>query len=230
MIDFFRSCRFAVCLSLLTLTLTIAIPAISQPSTKETSVIKTTNDAVQLIDRGRTAYEAGKYTEAITAWQQAEQIYRQRGDRQNQAASLNYLSLAHQKLGRWQKAETYNSLSLKLLQENLSEVNFLVLAQALNTKGSLELAMGKAETALETWQQAAAIYESAGDKIGVIGSQLDRAQALQTLGLHRRAQNLLETLQQELEDRADPLLKAQVLHSLGNTLQTIGVLTVRKKF
>ncbi len=231
LIRFIRSWRFSVCLSLLTLTLAIAVPAIARSPVPETQIVRTSDNPLGLITQGQTAYEAGRYAEAVSAWQQAQQAAKQQGDRSLRAASLNYLSLAQQKLGQWQEAEKSNSLSLKLsqIQPESKEANRAVLAQALNTKGSLLLAKGKSEAALETWQQAAVAYEQTGDKIGVIGSQVNQAQALQTLGLHRRAQKLLEQLQKEVEEQTNPLLQAKVLHSLGNTLQIIGDLNQSEK-
>ena len=65
--------------------------------------------------------------------------------------------------------------------------------------------------------------------MGVIGSQINQAQALQTLGFHRRAQKILEQIQQQLNEQSDPLLKALGFRSLGTTLQTIGNLDRAEK-
>ena len=213
-----RFLKSSLCLGLLTLTLTIAIPVIAQPSTPN-RIAKVSDEALNLLDRGRMAYEAGKYTEAVRTWQQAEQVHKQQGERFGRVSSLNYLSLAHQELGQWQEAKKCNALSLKLLPK---DENLALLGQALNTKGNLELATGKPQAALETWQQAAVAYKNAGDTMGVIGSQINQAQALQTLGFHRRARKLLEQTQQKLEEQKNPVLKTQILRSLGTTLQTLG--------
>ena len=177
MIKLIRSLKSSLYLGLLALTLTIAIPVIAQPPTVINQAIEQPNkpNSLNLIERGRVAYEEGRYTEAITAWQQAEQAYKQQGDRLNQASTLNYLSLAHQKLGEWQEAEKSNAQSLKLLQGQSQQKNenLALLAQALNTKGSWQLATGEPEAALETWQQAASNYKNAGDEMGVIGSQIN---------------------------------------------------------
>ncbi|MGL4883210.1 MAG: tetratricopeptide repeat protein, partial [Waterburya sp.] len=235
MIKLLRSLSTSLCLGLITLTLAIAIPVIAQPSIPE-QMVKVSNKSLNLIEQGRIAYEAGRYTEAIKAWQEGEQIYQQQGDRALQVSSLNYLSLAYQKLGKWEEAKKSNALSLELLQQRsrrssspLSDEYLPFLGQALNSKGSLELATGQSQSALETWQQATATYEKAGDEIGVIGSQINQAQALQTLGLHRRSQKLLEQTQQQLNEQSDPFLKTKLLRSLGTTLQTIGDLHQSQK-
>jgi hypothetical protein len=43
------------------------------------------------------------------------------------------------------------------------------------------------ENALDSWQFAAKTYAEAGDEMGVLGSEINLAQALQTLGLYGRA-------------------------------------------
>ncbi len=216
-----RSLSILLFLSLFSLTLAIAIPAIAQTPSNPVQIEQSKN--IDLIERGQAAYDAGQYTAAVKAWQQAERMYRQQGDRLNQSSSLNYLALAHQELGQWQLAKKEIERSLKLLQQTeLQDRDLALLGQKLNTQGSLQLATGKPEAALETWQQAASKYQDAEDEMGVMGSKINQAQALQTIGLHRRSQKLLEEVRQQLNQQTDPVIKAKVLHSLGTTLQTIG--------
>jgi CHAT domain-containing protein len=176
------------------------------------------------LEQSRILYEAGRFAEAVVWGQQAVQDYEARGDRLNQALSLNYLSLAYQDLGQWQDAETAIRKSLELLTQNPqpTQPNQRALAQALNTQGTLQLARGETEAALNTWQQAENAYAKAGDEIGVLGSQINQAQALQILGLYRRAKTILEQVQQKLETQAPSPLKAMGLQSLGAALQVVG--------
>lgn len=105
----------------------------------------------------------------------------------------------------------------------------LILAQALNTQGSLQLTRGQAEAALSTWKQSADVYAQAGDQAGILGSQINQAQALQTLGLYRLAQTTLEEVNQQLQTESDLLLKATGLRSLGAALQVVGNLEESQK-
>ncbi len=139
----------ALCLGLLTLTIPIAIPALAEPSNFITQIAQSSH-SLNLLEQGLVAYEAGRYLEAVTVWEQAEQEFQQKSDRLNRAATLNYLSLAHQELGQWQEAQQAITQSLELLQEQPESSNWAVLAQALNSQGSLQLATGEAEKALET--------------------------------------------------------------------------------
>jgi tetratricopeptide (TPR) repeat protein len=92
----------------------------------------------------------------------------------------------------------------------------------LNTQGNLQLALGQSEQALTTWQQAATAYTRVGDSGGSIQSQINQAQALQALGLYRRALVTLESVNQTLRSTPDSLLKVASLRSLGNALRVIG--------
>lgn len=98
----------------------------------------------------------------------------------------------------------------------------LIRAQTLNSQGTHQLETGQAETALETWKQAEAAYTAAGDETGILGSQLNQVQALQTLGQYRRAKSLLEQISTRLHPLPDSLLKASSLRSLGITLFHVG--------
>ena len=197
--------------------------------------VKFPGDASTQLEQGKVLYDAGRFSEAVALWQQAVQRYQEQGDRLSLALSLNYLSLAYQDLGRWQDAQRAITQSLNLIQtasthgQTSTQNPKLILAQSLNTQGSLQLAMGKAEAALETWKQAAIAYAEAGDEVGVLGSQINQAQAMQTLGLYRRATTTLEQVNQTLQAQPDSLLKAAGLRSLGVALQVVGDLQQSQK-
>ncbi len=92
-------------------------------------------------------------------------------------------------------------------------------AQQLNQQGVNYLAQGQAAQALAAWQQAYQLYRQAQDPQGMIGTQINQAQALQSLGYYRQALDLLNTLQpRTLTDKA---LQAQGLLSSGNLLRSL---------
>ena len=132
--------------------------------------------------------------------------------------------MAYQELGEWEQAEAAINQSLSLLKDNqkLTTNYQFILAQVLNNQGNLQLAQSRAEEAFKTWQEAEAAYEEVGDKIGVIGTQLNQAKALQALGMYRRAKTILEKVEQTLANQPDSSLKAAGLLNLGNTLRLVG--------
>ncbi|MFS0515948.1 CHAT domain-containing protein [Nostoc sp. UIC 10607] len=174
-----------------------------------------------LIKQGRELYQAERYADAVNIWQLALKAEK---NLSSQAMVLNYLSLAHQQLGQWQQATKTISSSLNLIQNSKQTTaqTKLIFGQALNTQGSLQLAQGKAEEALNSWQQATAIYITAGYTQGRIGSLINQAQAQQALGLYLQARKTLAEVEQTLENQPDRQLKTTGLRSLGNVLKSVG--------
>ncbi len=180
------------------------------------------------LEAGRSAYQAGQFKEAAKLWQTAADQAQQKGDRTTQAIALNYLALAQQELNQWDAAKEAINTSLNLLKtqsENGKGVEAKLWAQALNTQAGILLQTGKAEAALETWQQAGKYYDQAGDPIGNIGSQINQAQALQSLGFYRRAKTQLEGLNKKLISLPDSDLKISGFRNLGSVLQVVGDMT-----
>ncbi|MBX9259246.1 CHAT domain-containing protein [Desmonostoc muscorum CCALA 125] len=219
-----KALTFVLCVLLgvsLTLTLELrqVIASSVQPLVAEEKIPEKSN----LIQQARELYEAQRYAEAINIWQLALKAEK---NPSSQAMVLNYLSLAYQQLGQWQQASDTINSSLNLIQnsqQTTPQVK-LILAQALNTQGSLQLAQGKAEQALNTWQQATTIYTAAGYTQGRIGSLINQAQAQQALGLYLQARKTLAEVEQTLENQPDEQLKTTGLRSLGNVLKSVGAL------
>jgi CHAT domain-containing protein len=190
--------------------------------------VQATTDTSQLVEQGRELYKAERFSETATVWRQAAEDYQAQKDGLNQAMLLSYLSLAYQQLGQLSEANEAITSSLKLLQAEQGKDNTLkrsqILAQALNTQGSLQLALGQAEQAVMTWQRAATAYAQVGDEEGRIGSLINLAQAQQVLGLFLPARKTLASVEQALQNQQDLQLKTTGLRSLGNTLQAIGEL------
>ncbi|MEM1169206.1 MAG: CHAT domain-containing protein [Cyanobacteria bacterium P01_H01_bin.35] len=119
-------------------------------------------------------------------------------------------------------------------------------ASNLVQQGIQLLQQGKAEAALEIWQEAEEIYRKNKNQIGIIGTQLNQAQALTSLGFYRRSCNTaLQAFANDLEcdslttsDLANILPKFQTsntnlnfqgLQNLGNGLRAIGKLELSQQ-
>jgi CHAT domain-containing protein len=217
-----------LCLGVLSLSLSIAIAPAQATLQPAPAPIVAAQPATPL-EQGRTLYQSGRFAEAIAVWQTAAQQYQTQGDRSNAALSLSYLSLAQQELGQWVEATRSIEQSLALLKAAKPEANAILWAQALNTHASLLLYTGKAEAALENWKQAQVYYTQAGDSIGSLGSQINQAQALQSLGYYRRAKQQLNEINQQLAKLPDSEVKVSGLRTLGATLQMMGDSTESRK-
>ncbi|MFK8186463.1 MAG: CHAT domain-containing protein [Phormidesmis sp.] len=198
-----------------------------EPSSIEPSSLQKSGVG-SFLSQGQLYYEAGQLTAALYSWQQAVDA-----DTQplRQALSLSYVSLVAQDLGDWKQAEAAISRSLKLLADNSGlEGGQRVRAQILNIQGRMQLKQGKPEVAWETWQDAETAYVRTGDILGGVGAQINQAQALQTMGLYRRASAKLTDIMQLLEKQPNSDVKAIALKSLGNVLQFTGRLEQSQKY
>ncbi|MCU0535239.1 MAG: CHAT domain-containing protein [Hydrococcus sp. Prado102] len=216
-----------ICLSVLTLLLTtIVVPAVAQHSLTG-SIVRQASNAQTFLEEGKNRYQNGQFFEAVNEFQKAAQTYQTQNEPLNQALSLSYLSLAYQELGQWEEAQKAIAQSLELSQQ--AKDNNLILAKVLNAQGSLQLAKGHTQEALTSWQEAEERYKQAQDEVGRLGSQINQAQALQSLGFYRRSRSLLEQVRQQLQTQPDSSLKATGLRSLGTALQLLGDLQESKR-
>ena len=201
-----------------------------------------------LLEEGKTLFAAERFAAAARVWQQAAEVYEQEGASQSQALALVYLSLAYQKLESWDRANRAIGQSVALLEAkanldvnldanldvnldanldvnldvNLEPETAAIFAQALNARGNIQLKLGQSDRALDAWERAARAYERAGDGIGMLGSQINQAIALQTLGLYRRSQTILEQALAGLKSQPDAPLKAMGLRQIGVALRVTG--------
>jgi CHAT domain-containing protein/uncharacterized protein HemY len=193
--------------------------------TAENSTVQSLSNAQKLVEQGRKFYEAERFASAIATWQQAITAFKASGDELGQAMTLGNLSLAYQQLGQWNEAQSVIAQSLNLLKTSSNtstKEHFQILAQALDIQGRLQLALSKAEAALNTWRQAVAIYTQTGDRNAIIRNRINQAQALQALGLYRQAEKTLDESTRLLQNQPDSLLKVTGLRSLGNVLRVMG--------
>jgi CHAT domain-containing protein len=179
----------------------------------------------QLVQQAEDRYQAGQLSEAIALWQQAVTRYETDGDRLNQALVLSFLATAFDDLGQWTQANKAIEQAISLLNTQSPASNLeisSVLAQVLTTQGKLQLDQGKTTEALETWQAAEVAYHKTDDTVGILGSQINQARALQSEGLDRRATALLTQVEQSLQNQPDSRLKVTGLRNLGKVLRLVG--------
>ncbi|WP_267255880.1 CHAT domain-containing protein [Nostoc sphaeroides] len=209
-------------LALATLSQILIISPISAVSNPISQVIAP-KSAKQLFDQGLKQYQSQKYSDAAKLFLDASTAFGNGGDKLNQALAWNYLSLSYQELGQLPEAEKVISDSVNLLQSKNGSKEYLsVRAQAFNTLGRLQLAQGKTENAISSWEEAIAIYTSYQDSSGEIGAQINQAQGFQALGLFRRAKNSLENVKFDIYKQQDPVLKVTGMLSLANALRVVG--------
>lgn len=206
---------------------TLGAPVLAKAPAVTPSLTSSSNTFAQnLVQQGKTFYDAGRFTEAVAVLEQAVSAFQVQGDDLRRAMTLSNLALAYQQLGLLAQANTAITNSLDLLDSlgNTPIANSTqgLLAQTLDIQARLQLALGQPESALATWKQAATTFAQVGDQAGVIRSRLNSVQALRTLGLYRQALTTLTELEKTLRSTPDSLTKAVGLRSLGEVLQLVG--------
>jgi CHAT domain-containing protein len=166
-----------------------AIPSILTASPSIAS-----QSGIALEQQARSRYSAGEFDSAAKLFQQAASTYQAAKDPTRQALSLSNLSLCYQQLAQWNDANRAitDSIALLTTKDTKSE-QLSALAQALDIQGGLQLTRGQADAALKSWERATVLYTQQNKPNEALTSQINQAQALQSLGLYRRAIALLET-------------------------------------
>ncbi len=234
-----RFVRFVMPIAIATLVCIIS-PVLAQTSVTS-RLIAQTQSAQLLEQQARSRYSANQFSEAATLFQQAAQSYQVAKDPLRQALSLSNLSLCYQQLGEWNHASNAIASSLALLAATTATPDkSIALAQALDIQAGLLLARGQADAALKSWERAAELYTQQGKLNRALTSQINQAQALQNLGLYRRAIALLDTalklpqrstanaqqVQTLLHTVPDSPETATALRTLGDSLRVTGNLTI----
>lgn len=179
--------------------------------------------ATDLIQQSKEYYDLGQFSSAVTTLKQAGQIYQAADDRIQEARTLSLLSLVYEELGRDELAQEAIDSSLTLI-EQVPKTNSSdrIQAQILNRLGRWQLAKGEGKKSLETFKQAEFFYTQSADLQGQRISQLNQAQAFQSLGFSSRATKILDGLVEQLDEQSPPEIQLSILNSLGNAYRRQG--------
>lgn len=186
-------------------------------------------DAVELVEVARYYYDRGDFDRAGKLLEEAIKTSEMNGEMLQQIQAIALLSLSQQKLGNWQQAaDAIDRAMLVLTKISRDKQVDRVEAQIVNIKGSLQLATGKSEDALKSWQRAETLYKNSGDRIGASGTRLNQAEALENLGFYRRSCNLvLQTISSEgqtcdrlTQNNLEPIFQA--IAKQPSSLQNLG--------
>jgi CHAT domain-containing protein len=207
--------------------LTISLSSITLPlhSSGSQTIEATQPDATAvLLQQSRQRYDAGQLNEAKALLSKVQQQSQASGNRLVGAIALSNLALIESDQGNWKTANQAITDSLQSLRSGSDGAkNPLVLAQVLNVQGRLQLTQGNAQSALQTWQQSARLYQKNGNSTGEMQTQLRQAQALQALGLYARAyQEILFPMRDRLQQQPDSDTKVWGLRSVAEAIALIG--------
>ncbi|MBW4511644.1 MAG: CHAT domain-containing protein [Scytonematopsis contorta HA4267-MV1] len=179
------------------------------------------------VQAGKASYEAGKFEQAARELTTAISHFAAKGDKLSQAVASRNLSLVYQQLGQWQDASRVISQSLAILRSIPKNHNQKkLLAEALDVQGRLLRETGKAADAQVAWEEASDLYQQIGNRVLSTQSLINKAAALQDLGLYPKACDALRSaLGLTIQTRAKDSRRQQCNLSDGE-LQTLKSLPV----
>ena len=172
------------------------------------------------LEQAKKLYQQNKYPEAIELLETAIAQYESQDNAVKSVIALRNLALIYQKVGKWQQAESNLDRAEKIAAINDKARHLR--PQILEVRGQIELSLGRSQSALATWQEAANLYQQQGNLTGYTQTEVYQAAALQTLGLYSQSIKTLTAVNQRLSARPDSAIKAQALLSIGNVLSRIG--------
>ena len=173
------------------------------------------------LETAKELYQQSKYPEAVELLETTVKEFRQQGELNKSVIALRNLALAYQKLGQWQEAEASLSEAEAIIG-SIDRGSDRLLAQVLEVRGQIELSLGRSQSALESWQRAASLYQQQNNLTGYIQATIYQTSALQTLGLYSQSIKNLARVNEALKSRPDSMIKAQALLNIGDVLNRQG--------
>ncbi|MEG4025169.1 CHAT domain-containing protein [Microcoleus sp. S13C4] len=229
--NFTRSLRQVILLFVISCLLAVAIPpGVAQINPPQ---------AVQLVRQARTLYQEERFSEAVPLLQQAAAAFEAKGENLDRATALSNLAATYGQLALWEEAEkaVNSSLSAVRTQAKTPEQQ-RILAETLNIQGQLQLERGQTQDAIDTWTQAAKIFEQIDRKNLLFQVQINQSRAWEILGLYPRACKMLlasfklenQTCEvsaagfETLKNQPVSLEQVRAIHALGRVLRVLGQL------
>ena len=173
----------------------------------------------RLFTQGNQLYQVSQYREALQAWEQSLQIYREIKNYNGEGVTLSNLGAIYASIGQYQKAIEYFQLSLSI-REKIGDLKGE--GASLNNLGSIYDSLGQPQKAIEYFQQSLAIFKKirnlngAGSTLGNLGN------VYESLGQNKKA---IEYFQQSLviaKQIGNRSIEGKSLNNLGNVYRLLG--------
>jgi CHAT domain-containing protein/tetratricopeptide (TPR) repeat protein len=208
---------------LATLVLAIAPISFSEIFFLESVTAQTTQDreteADVLSKEGRELSKVNKYKEALQAWEQALQIYREIKNTNGERISLNNLGTAYQSLGQYQKAIEYYQQSL-LIAKKIGDRKGEGLS--LNNIGGIYYFLGQYQKAVEYYQKSLVITKQISDKSAEAASLNGLGSVYRSLGQYQKAIKYYQqslAIKREIDDLEG---EGASINNLGSVYRSLG--------
>lgn len=150
--------------------------------------------AQEMQEQGIDAYRVGEYEEALDAFEQARNLSTQAGDRKGEIEALGSMGVVCVELERWDEARRFLDEAAEICEQAGDRLNK---AKVLGNRGMMFARQGDEERAVETYEQALAIFREMGER----GYEKDIARQLKKLTEESRLSEVVGGLRDGLAYR-----------------------------
>ena len=180
-------------------------------------------EAAQLEREGQRLADNGQLERALETLEAAAGQYRSQNDVVGEAIANSHIAQVMARLEDWEGANAAIANSVSVLEQVERATGAgSVLPQVLDVQGRLAFLQGELQASFDSWDRASTLFANNGDLDSSFRSRIHQAEALQSLGLYRRAILTLDSLVETLEDTPDSPTKAAGLRSYGDALLVAG--------
>ena len=186
-----------------------------------------TDEAGQLYQIGIQQFNQGQFQQAFATFEQVLQLFRESGDRHNEAAVLTTLGTVYLRVGQYRNAlEAYQQALA--IQQSVGDRSGE--GKTLSNIGSVYANQGQYEQALKFYKQALAIRQDLGDRLGVGATVSNLGSIYSQLGQYAQALHFYEQALAIRRDIGDLAGVGTTLGNLGAISNSLGQYAQARKY
>jgi tetratricopeptide (TPR) repeat protein len=175
-----------------------------------------------LVNLGTVHYNLGEYLKALSYYQQAVVIDRDRGDKQGESTVLGYLGQVAHLLGKHQMAVDFHQQALKIQQQLGDKVGQ---AHTLNNLGMVYDSLSQYQTALVHYEQSLAIHKAQGDTANIANNLSYQGATYKNLSSYQEALTQFEQALKIQKELGNQSAIAKNLTNIGTVYDSLGQYT-----
>jgi CHAT domain-containing protein/lipopolysaccharide biosynthesis regulator YciM len=176
-------------------------------------------EASRLLDQGIQKFQTSQFSAALQYWEQALALYREIGNRQGEAASLDNLGNTYLALGQYERAIAFHEQSLPITREIGDRQGE---ARSLNNLGNAYSSQGQYERAITFHEQSLEITQEIGARQFEAASLASLGLSYKDLGHYQQAIVFLEQALKIMQEIGDQQREARTLGNLGIVYENLG--------
>ena len=186
-----------------------------------------TDEAGQLYQIGIQQFNQGQFQQAFATFEQVLQLFRESGDRHNEAAVLTTLGTVYMRVGQYRNALEAYQQALAIQQSVGDRAGE---GKTLSNIGSVYANQGQYEQALKLYKQALAIRQDFGDRLGVGATVSNLGSIYSQLGQYAQALHFYEQALAIRRDIGDLAGVGTTLGNLGAIHNSLGQYAQARKY